>query len=1173
MPFASSSRKRPQAIDSSEDEEDPRPNLSVSPNKKRKQVIQDFQGKGGDSDLDDLNSDADGVLVGDEADDIAVDGDGNEVEGEVVRGQVSFRPEYERGDDGYVTGSVTGMKMTNFMTYDHVEFRPGPHLNMILGPNGTGKSSIAAAIAIGLGFPPKVMGRANELKAYVKQGADEAQVEIELKGKRGKRNTKIWRKFNREDEKSEWKLNGSTCTRKEVLECVQRFGIQANNLCSFLPQDKVAEFAKMAPEVVLKETMRAAGDPRLTQWHETLVEKGVNSKDLSITLEGHVNQRDRLQIQVDGLAPDVEHVQEREAREKEAEIMQHIVSVVQHNRIREEVTAALKERDQWKAKVTKLSNRRQPLKELKEHWDKKAYKAEIRLQTVEGKYKDGMKELRNKMNSARDVADRSAQVNDKLDMLRMVFQRREDDKRSTLEKIQKCQEILEEPREEVDSEMKVKGREKAALQTKYREKGHQLEEVKDEYEDNKKMFNELNHELDELTRRQTMLENIEIQKENAARDLEPSIGFLLDWLKVNGHTLESEVHKPPMISVSVPNRTYAWQVEQNTSRQHRSTFICTSQADFDRLLELNGTQYPPRIRSDGRRVDGGKVSLFLAYQEVSDATVNPRRPCDAETLRDLGMDGYAIDFVEAAPAVIAYLCAKARLHLTALTQKTSMEIDSKRLTSLGIASWATKDANTNAIQSSYGRREFVERTNPPQPAKAFNLAVDRDAVKRIVDEIAKKKKTKMDREAPHSALKDKMDEIENEREGIRRAGGEVEKRIKDLQEKLRRYQKAATDIESFRERLRKIEAQPSQEEERSKLKAEKLKYAKARLRPLDSCLTSCDDIISHCSDLMTANCAFLQGSVNKQAISERLNQGNEVLNEAHREYTAAAGRHTDAKARSANKWTQMTAAISSAPQEIKEEVRNRARVVEDLPSLEEAQNSLQTLRAQLELAVNIPGNVVGRYNDLKDRLELAQGVVDKEESELNGLKRDIKKTLDMFDPALETLVQAVSAKFSAAFARVKCTGEVRIRRVEGDFAAWGIEILVSYRDEDNLAILTGSHQSGGERSLATVTYLMSLSEMSRTPFSLVDEINQGMDQRAERAVHNQLVEVTCDADAGQYFLITPKLLTGLTYHPKMKVLIINNGTWLPDSRQATKRYGDLSACLKTYSKNHSIPAN
>lgn len=139
-----------------------------------------------------------------------------------------------------------------------------------------------------------------------------------------------------------------------------------------------------------------------------------------------------------------------------------------------------------------------------------------------------------------------------------------------------------------------------------------------------------------------------------------------------------------------------------------------------------------------------------------------------------------------------------------------------------------------------------------------------------------------------------------------------------------------------------------------------------------------------------------------------------------------------------------------------------------------------------------------------------------------------------FDPALNTLVDVVSKKFSAAFEResktsshclpclrgmpelmrlpigVGCAGEVRVARSEEGFDKWGIEILVSYRDGDNLAILTGSHQSGGvsvaprssqpsqgnflmpsqERSLATVTYLMSLSEMARTPFSLVDEINQ-----------------------------------------------------------------------------------
>ena len=56
----------------------------------------------------------------------------------------------------YVPGSIIRVQLHNFLTYDRVEFRPGPHLNMIIGPNGTGKSSIACAIALGLNWPPSV---------------------------------------------------------------------------------------------------------------------------------------------------------------------------------------------------------------------------------------------------------------------------------------------------------------------------------------------------------------------------------------------------------------------------------------------------------------------------------------------------------------------------------------------------------------------------------------------------------------------------------------------------------------------------------------------------------------------------------------------------------------------------------------------------------------------------------------------------------------------------------------------------------------------------------------------------------------------------------------------------------------------------------------------------------
>jgi structural maintenance of chromosomes protein 5 len=120
--------------------------------------------------------------------------------------------------------------------------------------------------------------------------------------------------------------------------------------------------------------------------------------------------------------------------------------------------------------------------------------------------------------------------------------------------------------------------------------------------------------------------------------------------------------------------------------------------------------------------------------------------------------------------------------------------------------------------------------------------------------------------------------------------------------------------------------------------------------------------------------------------------------------------------------------------------------------------------------------------------------------------------------------------------------------------------------------------------LTTILYLMSMTEYARAPFMLVDEINQvcdllcpcrgclimvqGMDQRAERAVHNELVKTTCRADSGQYFLITPKLLPDLKYDRLMKVLCVNNGEWLPENNNL----GNMMNMIRDYVVKRGSPA-
>lgn len=99
---------------------------------------------------------------------------------------------------------------------------------------------------------------------------------------------------------------------------------------------------------------------------------------------------------------------------------------------------------------------------------------------------------------------------------------------------------------------------------------------------------------------------------------------------------------------------------------------------------------------------------------------------------------------------------------------------------------------------------------------------------------------------------------------------------------------------------------------------------------------------------------------------------------------------------------------------------------------------------------------------------------------------------------------------------------------------------------------------------------MSLQALTRSPFRVVDEINQGMDPRNERLVHKRMVAIACGSDeasargleneedqvededrgngGSQYFLITPKLLHGLAYARGMQVLCIASGEYMPADR-------------------------
>ncbi|KAG1437175.1 hypothetical protein G6F56_013232 [Rhizopus delemar] len=83
---------------------------------------------------------------------------------------------------------------------------------------------------------------------------------------------------------------------------------------------------------------------------------------------------------------------------------------------------------------------------------------------------------------------------------------------------------------------------------------------------------------------------------------------------------------------------------------------------------------------------------------------------------------------------------------------------------------------------------------------------------------------------------------------------------------------------------------------------------------------------------------------------------------------------------------------------------------------------------------------------------------------------------------------------------------------------------------------------------------MSLQNLAKSPFRVVDEINQGMDPRNERMIHEQIVQGASRSGTSQYFLITPKLLPDLYYNEQIRVLCIYNGEWVPTKMNPLAKY-------------------
>jgi chromosome segregation protein len=155
------------------------------------------------------------------------------------------------------------------------------------------------------------------------------------------------------------------------------------------------------------------------------------------------------------------------------------------------------------------------------------------------------------------------------------------------------------------------------------------------------------------------------------------------------------------------------------------------------------------------------------------------------------------------------------------------------------------------------------------------------------------------------------------------------------------------------------------------------------------------------------------------------------------------------------------------------------------------------------------------YLELKEK---AQVVAENREKTLE----EVKVRMEAWRNVMQSLLERVNLEYQKIMGQTLAAGEVRLANGH-DIETAGLEILVGFKGGKPMA-LDAYTQSGGERTTATMSFLLALQQHVRSPFRAVDEYDIHMDPKNRETIARMLLSTIKDATA-QYIVITPSQIT------------------------------------------------
>ncbi|PSS26478.1 Structural maintenance of chromosomes protein [Actinidia chinensis var. chinensis] len=1018
------------------------------------------------------------------------------------------RPKISRGEDDYMPGSIVEIELHNFMTFNNLTCKPGPRLNLVVGPNGSGKSSLVCAIALGLGGEPQLLGRASSVGAFVKRGEETGYIKISLRGNTKEERLTIMRKIDTRN-KSEWLFNGKSAPKKDVIEVIQQFNIQINNLTQFLPQDRVCEFAKLTPVQLLEETEKAVGDPQLPVQHRALIDKSGELKKLERTVQRNGEYLGQLKSLNAEQERDVERVRQREELLAKVELMKKKLPWLKYDMKKAEYMEA---KDQENDAKKKLDEAAKSLNEAKEPIEKKKKgkasqdtkckqvrnlldnNAKKRMQLVESEHCLGV-QVRGKYNEIEELK-------------RQEESRQQRISRAKEELIAAEVELTNLPSyEPPKDELERLSAQILELEETAREKRHQKAEKERLLAQNKGTLRQCADRLRDMENTNNKL--LQALRNSGAE----KIFEAYHWVQEHRHEFNKEVYGPVLLEVKVSNRAHADYLEGHIPYYIWKSFITQDPGDRDFLVKNLGSLDVPVINHMGESRDAEPFHV-------------------SEEMHTLGIYSRLDQVFDAPNAVKEVLIGQFGLEYSYIGSKeTDKRAD--EIQRLGIFDFWTPENHYRWSKSRYGGHvsAIVE------PVDHSHLLLCNQDVGEL--ERLRSRKKELDETVTHlgeslKSLQMELRQAEDEAAKLQRQREEI---ISFVQLEKRKRREMENRIKQRKIKLTSME----QEDDLDTVIAKLVDHAAQLNTQRFQCAIDMKDLIieavAYRRSFAEKNMACIELEAKIREMENNVKQQEQFALQAslHVEYCKKEAEDCRQQLLVAKRHAESVALITP---ELEQAFLEMPATIEDLEA------AIQDTVSQANSVYLLNHNILEEYESRQKKIEELSKKQELDEKQLSRQMDEINALKGSWLPTLKNLVAQINETFSNNFREMAVAGEVSLDEHDMDYDKYGILIKVKFRQAGQLQVLSAHHQSGGERSVSTILYLVSLQDLTNCPFRVVDEINQGMDPINERKMFQQLVRAASQSNTPQCFLLTPKLLPNLEYSEACSILTVMNGPWI-----------------------------